>query len=490
MNDPNLIPQNETDNIQETAQAVPGKEKTRPSEARFFGAPEQAGSDPAERETEADLILQEDRPGAVRTAVRRRAVRSVTGTADEKPEEKGKKDKPRAMVGKAYKKAVRRRVIGRICLCFFSLIAFILIGAVITCHVLLKERDVKVSVVVDVEDGKTEPVIVSENIHGTTLRNTLVQSAKNASATKWLPGLFLDKKLVNEIVYGSKIKISSVMNLDDVKPGGQGNAESEDEWATAIDGIRFETVAKPTFKAYVLLVRDPSRVFVGWGADYKAGRSGGMKIFGIAEKYGAVAAINGGEFSDVGGMGTGDLPMGLTFSRGSRYSGSTGKTFMGFDKDNKLVVSEGMSLERATELGIRDGVSFQTGNALITNDGSNVTCHYAPGNTGVAQRTCIAQRADGTVILLVTDGRTAQSLGATYDDCINLLLEYGAVSAGMLDGGSSAMMYYRNYYDLYHYDVSQLDEYQRQGLINKYKAFTKPRTIPTYFVVGEAQNNG
>ena len=59
------------------------------------------------------------------------------------------------------------------------------------------------------------------------------------------------------------------------------------------------------------------------------------------------------------------------------------------------------------------------------------------------------------------------------------------IIAGMLDGGSSAMMYYRNYFDKYSIDKSQLDSYQLKGLVNRYKAFTNPRRIPTYFIVSE-----
>ena len=139
---------------------------------------------------------------------------------------------------------------------------------------------------------------------------------------------------------------------------------------------------------------------------------------------------------------------------------------MGITKDNVLVVSEGMTERRAEELGIRDGCCFQRGNCLITNDGVNVTYHYSEGDVGAAQRTVIGQRKDGTILLLVTDGRTASSIGATHNDLIEIMRDYGAVAAGKLDGGSSAMMYYRNYYDLYHYDVSTLDEYQRMGLVN------------------------
>ena len=48
------------------------------------------------------------------------------------------------------------------------------------------------------------------------------------------------------------------------------------------------------------------------------------------------------------------------------------------------------------------------------------------------------------------------------------------------------MMYCENYYNLYdEFKGLDLDEYQEQGLVNKYKAFTYPRRIPTYFVVAK-----
>ena len=235
------------------------------------------------------------------------------------------------------------------------------------------------------------------------------------------------------------------------------------------------------------MVKDPSRVFVGISSDNFATATQGAKIFDIVEKYNAVAAINGGEFPDTGGVGSGARPMGLTYSQGRMvWTYPTSSTFMGLTNDHKLVVSEGMTQARAAELGIRDAVCFQYGNSLISNDGVNVTLHYSDGNTGRAQRTVIGQRADGTILLLVTDGRTASSMGANHNELIDLMLEYGAIAAGKLDGGSSAMMYYRNYYDLYNYDVSTLDEYQRRGLVNSYKAFTEPRRIPTFFIVGKA----
>ncbi len=323
-----------------------------------------------------------------------------------------------------------------------------------------------------------------------TVRNLLVLSALQASATKWVPGLFLDDATVEQILADSKIISTDVMSLEDYasaqkQTGAAGESSGAvDEWASAKDGMLFETISGSTYKAYVLIVRDPSRVFVGTSSDYKSGQTG-ARIFDVAAREGAVAAINAGEFSDIGGTGTGDTPIGLTYSKGACVwkDNYTWKTFIGFDNDNKLVVSEGMTQERADKLGIRDAVSFQTGNVLIDHDGDNIHLYYADSNTGTAQRTAIGQRADGAVILLVTDGRSASSLGATHNDVIDIMVSYGAITAGMLDGGSSALMYYEDYYTKYGMDTSLLDQYQLKGLVNKYKAFTTPRRMPTFFMV-------
>ena len=144
-----------------------------------------------------------------------------------------------------------------------------------------------------------------------------------------------------------------------------------------------------------------------------------------------------------------------------------------------------MTKAEAEKLGIRDAVSFQNGNVLITNENGKVQLHYSEGNVGAAQRTAIGQRADGTMLLVVTDGRSAASIGASRNDIIDLLVSQGAVVAGMLDGGTSSLMYFDNYISRYHIDESALDQYQLQGIVNKYKAFIPPRTMPTYFVVAK-----
>ena len=320
-----------------------------------------------------------------------------------------------------------------------------------------------------------------------TVRDALVLSATQASATKWLPGLFLDDETVRQIEQSSKTVTYDVFAMEEIGRE-ETTEEAEDPWASAIDGIRLVNITKPHFKAYLLMVKDPSRLFVGTSSDFSGDATVGKRIFEIAEQYQAVAVLNGGEFPDNGVSATGSHPIGITYSQGELvWKGPTNRTFMGFTDDHRLVVSEGMTEKEAQELGIRDGVCFQTGNCLITNDGKEVTLHYSDGNTGRAQRSAIGQCADGTVLLLVTDGRCASSLGATHNDLIEIMLEYKAVCAGKLDGGSSATMYYRDYYNLYNYDLTTLDEYQKKGLVNQYKAFTKPRKLPTFFIVGEAE---
>ena len=315
------------------------------------------------------------------------------------------------------------------------------------------------------------------------LRDRLVLSAMQASATKWVPGLFLPGETVDEIVANSYVVNTDVISLDEYEKSKEDTQTTEDEWANAIDGMLLKSVKGATFDGYILLVKDASRVFVGTSSDFTKGLTG-MRIFDIVKKEDAIAAINGGEFADPGGSGTGNNPMGITYTRGACVlSDSLKRTFIGFDKDNNLIVSEPMDKKTAEALGIRDGVSFQTGNILITNQDGNVTMHYADSNTGTAQRTAIGQRADGTVILLVTDGRSASSLGATRNDVIDVMVKYGAITAGMLDGGSSSLMYYEDYFTKYGIDESTLDEYQKKGLVNRYKAFTNPRRIPTYFCV-------
>ncbi|MBQ8475204.1 MAG: phosphodiester glycosidase family protein [Clostridia bacterium] len=318
-----------------------------------------------------------------------------------------------------------------------------------------------------------------------TVRDLAVLSALQASATKWVPGLFLSDETVNEIKESSNVVIEDVISLSDYDKKTEEEIKvEEDKWANAKDGILYETYSGSTFKAYIVLVRDPSRIFTGVSSENYATATEGITVFKAAEKYNALVAINGGEFADGGGMGTGYAPVGLTYSKGSCvWNDGARRTFIGFTNENKLVVSETMTKDLADSMGMRDGVSFFLGNSLITCENDVVTRYYEDNNNGTAQRTAIGQTADGTVIMAVTDGRSASSIGATHNDMVDLMMSYGAVTAGMLDGGSSSVMYYRDFHEKLGIDYESLDQYGKQGLVNNYVAFTSPRRCPTYFIV-------
>lgn len=355
------------------------------------------------------------------------------------------------------------KVIRRILLCFVTLLLFIIVAVY--------------ALVFSVAHGPSE-----------TVRNALVLSAKQASATKWVPSLFLSNATVDAILADAqKVTVEQVdisdytAEQDDAADAADG--QDVDEWENYPDGVKLEMVNGSTYKAYVILVRDPSKVYVATSSNF-VNATAGMTLFKCVERENCLAAINGGEFEDVGGMGSGANPIGLTYSNGKKvWDDGTKRTFIGIDRDNKLVVAEQMTATEADSLGIRDAVSFQNNNVLIDNRDGQVNFYNSDANTGTSQRTAIGQRADGTMIMIVTDGRSTSSLGATRGDVIDLMVRYGAVTAAMLDGGSSAMMYCRDYAAKLGIDESTLDEYQRQGMVNKYKAFTKPRYIPTYFCV-------
>ena len=147
--------------------------------------------------------------------------------------------------------------------------------------------------------------------------------------------------------------------------------------------------------------------------------------------------------------------------------------FVGFNKDNVLVVADTMTAQEAMDLNIRDGCCF--GPVLVKNGGINNEVYNT--NSGYNPRTAIGQRADGAVILLCIDGRQAGSLGGTYADIINIMVEYEAVNACNLDGGSSTVMLYRDTQGRY-------GEPGQVQMINNYSLLQeKPRKMPTFIMV-------
>lgn len=314
-------------------------------------------------------------------------------------------------------------------------------------------------------------------------RDQLTMSLLEASGTKWVPAIFLGEEKVAEIQAAAGIELPSEQSNTSLVTihTDSSLAGAQDEWADYPDGIRIEEYRGETYTAHIMIIRNPAQVYVGTNTSKFSEDTPGMRLNTKMNISGAIAGVNGGAFNDDGTMSSviGSLPIGLVVSKGKILwnDGRSYDGFVGFTEDNILVVAKSMSANKARELKIRDGCCF--GPVLIMDGQVNDAAYSA--NSGLNPRTCIGQRADGAVVLLCIDGRQANSLGGTYADATDILVEYGCVNACNLDGGSSSIMYYRDTQGRY-------GEPGALQMINNYSLLQEqPRGMPTFFLVAPAE---
>ena len=310
-------------------------------------------------------------------------------------------------------------------------------------------------------------------------RDVITMSMLESSGMKWVPAIFIGEDMVEQIQAGVNAElpgdISGNVEISIDLSGGMGG--SSDEWANYADGIRIETITGDNYTAYVMIVRDPSQLYVATSTDKFSLSTPGERITNQIEKEGAIACVNGGAFYDdgTGGDRVGSVPCGLVIAEGKVVwdDGTSYNGFVGFNEDNILIVAKTMTAKRAKELNIRDGCCF--GPVLLMDGVVNDQAYNE--NSGFNPRTAIGQRADGAIVLVCVDGRQPGSLGATYADLIDIMVEYEAVNACNLDGGSSSVMLYRDMEGRYG-DAGEV------VMINSYSALqANPRRMPTYIMV-------
>ena len=320
------------------------------------------------------------------------------------------------------------------------------------------------------------------------MQEVFTMSLIEASATKWVPALFIGEERVAEIRASVQQELPQDVSSSTKVVIQKANALSgnSDEWAKYPDGIRIERVSGDTYNAHVMIVRDPSTVYIGVSNEGGFSRNiPGKRITEMMETNpDAIAAINAGAFFDNGTSdpSVGSTPEGLVVSNGATVwktgappNGITG--FAGFNKDNILVVSQkNLTQKEAEELNIRDGCCF--GPVLLMDGEVNLEAYN--NNSGFNPRTAIGQRADGAVIFVCIDGRQVASPGGTYADIINIMVEFGAVNACNMDGGSSSVMMYRDERGLF-------GEAGATTMINNYSLLqSQPRKMPNFWMVRKA----
>lgn len=220
--------------------------------------------------------------------------------------------------------------------------------------------------------------------------------------------------------------------------------------------IEIHEVNGNNFEGKMMVINDPSKISLAttypWG-EY------GKELGVLTEDAGAIAGVNGGIYYSSGNKG--GRPLGVTVSNGEIQDislGLVGLYLIGFDENNllRIISLDGMNKAQVEELikteKIRDAVAFQEESSDKNNHFVKLIINGEKRElngmgSGANPRTAIGQRKDGSVLILVTDGRGKNGhLGATASDIIDIMAEYGAVNAANLDGGSSSSLYYNHEY--------------------------------------------
>ncbi|HEY8805445.1 MAG TPA: phosphodiester glycosidase family protein [Clostridium sp.] len=264
------------------------------------------------------------------------------------------------------------------------------------------------------------------------VKTTVVGAAMTTLTLQWLATSFLSDKEIKQIMSDQKVEAIVQDNVNGVK------VKNKDD-----NNIERYDVTGNKFKGHILIINDPTRIKVGYSS--KLGEEGQLTS-DIAKDNNAIAAINGGGFTDEAAgskwTGTGANPAGVIMSNGKIVyndikNENEQRQVVALTKAGNLLVGP-HSIKDMKNNGVTEAVSF--GPAIIVNGKKTIT--KGDGGWGIAPRTAIAQRKDGAIILLVIDGRQVNSIGATLREVQDLLYDYGAYNATNLDGGSSSTLFY------------------------------------------------
>ena len=296
-----------------------------------------------------------------------------------------------------------------------------------------------------------------------SLTSAFCRSVRETSAVRWLSTIYLSdeelQKYLTEKTESIKTERvdASFIHIDEKRD------DDDDESVQLID------ITMGTAKGKLLIVKDPKSVRLGTSDNF--GILPGLQLTELVAKYGGIAGINAGGFNDENGYGDGGKPQGLVIDDGVITWGNPYNLYsvIGIDYDGILHVETVTGLTAINE-GIRWGVSFVTHDGQASSLIINGKIQTWNMGSGVNPRTALGQRKDGALLLLVLDGRSINTLGATMEDICNVMLEYGAWNVGNLDGGSSSVMVYDG------------------EIVNHCASVTGPRMIPTAFIVLDGGN--
>lgn len=295
--------------------------------------------------------------------------------------------------------------------------------------------------------------------------NLFVSTILETGAMQFLASIYFSEEEILEITNKNSMvfqdeEVNTELIIINQGQDSDPSDSSKDEFD--INGVEIVDVAGRTFAAKLMIVNDPSRVKVAtmypW-SDMNHSKNG-LTLEQHVKNGNYLGGVNGGIY--VNGGHWGGRPKGLVVCEGDIQLNEPepGDVMIGFNEDNILVIkaigdlTEAQVEQLVLDERIRDAVTFKDEMTKDNNHFAQLIINGKPreitgSGSGANPRTAIGQRADGAVLLLVTDGRGASGhLGATAADLLNIMLEYEAVNAANLDGGSSSAMYYDDHYEM------------------------------------------
>ena len=284
-------------------------------------------------------------------------------------------------------------------------------------------------------------------------RDWLITSSMTTMSHHWIAELFYSDETIQEVLSRNRVnEIQEDTDTDSINTSSDKVIEYKNEYEKQLfaddldweeydiyadeENYRIINIEGDGYEGFLAVVYDPSKIQTL--VTSKLGTSGEY-LTTMAQNNNAVLAINGGRFSDPGYSSNGGVPRGVTYSNGecmTSYTYNSTGGIVGFNEDDVLVLSSTCTESEAEELNIRDCVTC--GPFLIVNGQASEV--LGNGGWGTAPRTAIGQRQDGTVLMLVLDGRRLSMPGADMDDLIEIMQNYGAYNAANLDGGTSSVM--------------------------------------------------
>lgn len=276
------------------------------------------------------------------------------------------------------------------------------------------------------------------------IRNLYVNTAMKTMNHQYFANIFYSNKMIEKIMANNYfISINEDANIEDIVIDTSEKTDYKDEYEKELltreegnDSYKIINLKVGTSDGYLVAIYEPKKVRLISTKQFNVGGKG-ERISTMCDRYGGVICINGGGFED-SGYGS-DIPIGIVIQDGEITWGSETRdtardNIIGITTEGKLKLMANATASEALEEGINDAMVF--GPFLIVN-GKPLEIVGDPW--GQAPRVAIAQRKDGVMLFLVIDGENYIN-GASLQDMVDILLQYGAYNAANLDGGQSSTL--------------------------------------------------